>query len=222
MTVARRLESVTVAAASATGDIGRVRVRETLKGGPVWAAPVGGAGGPEVGVSSDAVGGSGGSSSGGVGCNSTGGAGALDPFGATGSSGASGAGMAAGSGGTTAGGAGRVIAPPPICVGNCSLISVGTCGDVAHDPPRFQFQTHPCIPISTGWAILGAAISPHQVQFHVQVAGAAVADPADGPITAVGFGLWTALEESAAAEDDAAFAVGEDGACAELGGSAAP
>ena len=64
-----------------------------------------------------------------------------------------------------------------------------------HDPPRFQVQTHPCIPVSIGAVIPLGAISPHHVQFHVQFAGAATADDGEGVIAAAGSGLWTAVAE---------------------------
>jgi hypothetical protein len=85
-----------------------------------------------------------------------------------------------------------------------------------HDPPIFQVQTHPCIPISIGAVIPLGAISPHHVQFHVQFAGAVTADDGEGAIAAAGSGLRTAV-----AEVEGVVAVGASGPGAGATGAGA-
>ncbi|MGZ4408027.1 MAG: hypothetical protein ACXVH3_25700 [Solirubrobacteraceae bacterium] len=60
--------------------------------------------------------------------------------------------------------------------------------------------------------ILGAAISPHQVQFHVHVTGAAAVGEDEGAMGAAGFGFGIALAGAAAELADDALGLGS--ACA--------
>jgi hypothetical protein len=107
---------------------------------------------------------------------------------------------------------GGVTAPPPICVAICDPISADGCADGAHDPPRFQFQIHPCIPVSIGCVIPEGAVSPHHVQFHVQLVGAALVALDPGLIVAAGPGLWTGLAGTLATGDGAASGLGAEAA----------
>ena len=148
-----------------------------------------------------------------------------------GATGASGAGTIGGAGGAIAGAAGAIAgaagaaigctaAPPAICVEISLLILGGTCEEVAHDPLRFQFHTHPCIPISVGAVILGTAISPHHVQFHVHVAGATAVDGGGGAMTAAGSALCMALAGAALDVAGAASGPATGGAGAACGAEA--
>ena len=106
---------------------------------------------------------------------------------------------------------GGAAAPPPNCVGICDPISAEGCVVGAHDPPRFQFQIHPCIPVSIGCVIPEGAVSPHQVQFHVHVLGVAAAVLGVGLIAAVGSGLWTGVAGALVAGTGEASGPGVEG-----------
>ena len=213
---ATEVASISVAEATAAGDGGGGGVGEALKGGPVPVEdpPAGAAGRPEPGAgsSSGRVGGSGATICGGAGISSVGATGRTGAAGSAGVSGGSGAatigGATAGIAGATTGGA---TAVPPICVGISDPISEEDAVAGAHDPPRFQFQIHPCIPVSIGTVIPEGAVSPHHVQFHVHALGAAAAELGVGLIAAAGSGLWTGVAGAIVAGAGAASGPGAEG-----------
>jgi hypothetical protein len=139
---------VAVAAATAAGvsSWGRGEVGgEPAPADPAPASPVDGS---SSGSSSGRLGGSGHTISGGADSRICGATGATGALGVATLSDGSGAETA---GGITAGGAGVIVgAPPPICVGICDPISVIGCVADAHEPPMFQVQIHPGIPVSIG------------------------------------------------------------------------